>query len=184
MDLVPWVHLFQAIIFYDSCSVYLSHIWLGPGTQIFMKPSSHPVDCETATKYSAILFSQIKVNILLYLCNNNDQTLFFNAFTFARSLWRCWKPWASPSDCNISPGTWRILMHEKPCLIPILCCVRVLTTFRHEKKQRFKRFNPLPHRGAFLLFCKQSRPRSGSSCKSCLIRVYYAYGNMIYLILC
>ena len=31
----------------------------------------------------------------------------------------------------------------------------------------------------FNAFYKQSRPRSGSSCKSCLIRVYSAYGNMI-----
>ena len=37
--------------------------------------------------------------------------------------------------------------------------------------------NLLPHRGAF---CKQGRPRSGSSCKSCLIRVYlFVYGNMV-----
>ena len=33
-------------------------------------------------------------------------------------------------------------------------------------------FNPLPHRDAFWCFCKQRRPRSGSSCKSCLISVY------------
>ena len=32
--------------------------------------------------------------------------------------------------------------------------------------------NPLSHRDTFKCFCKQSRPRSGSSCKSCLIRVY------------
>ena len=32
--------------------------------------------------------------------------------------------------------------------------------------------NPLPHRDVFWGFCKQSRPRSVSSCKSCQIRVY------------
>ena len=32
--------------------------------------------------------------------------------------------------------------------------------------------NPLPHRDTFWYFCKQSRPRSGSSYKSCLIRVF------------
>ena len=32
--------------------------------------------------------------------------------------------------------------------------------------------NPLPHRDTFSCFSKQSKPRSGSSCKSCLIRVY------------
>ena len=41
--------------------------------------------------------------------------------------------------------------------------------------------NPLPHRDAFKHFCKQSRRRSGSSCKSYLIRVYSVclWGNMI-----
>ena len=35
----------------------------------------------------------------------------------------------------------------------------------------------------FLTFCKQSRARSGSSCKSCLIRIYsVCFWNMIYLI--
>ena len=32
--------------------------------------------------------------------------------------------------------------------------------------------SPLPQKGALKHFCKQSRPRSGSSYKSCLIRVY------------
>ena len=32
-------------------------------------------------------------------------------------------------------------------------------------------------RDAFKRFCKQSKPRSGRSCKSCLIRVYSACGN-------
>ena len=40
--------------------------------------------------------------------------------------------------------------------------------------------SPLSHRDTFWLFCKQSRPRSGSSCKSYLIRLYsVSYGNMI-----
>ena len=38
---------------------------------------------------------------------------FSNALTFARSL-------GSASVFNTSHGTWRMLMHEKPCLIPIL----------------------------------------------------------------
>ena len=37
-----------------------------------------------------------------FLCNNSDRTWFSNALTFARSL-----------------GTWRMLIQEKPCLIPI-----------------------------------------------------------------
>ena len=55
-----------------------------------------------------------------FLCNNSDWTWFFNALTFARSLGRCWKPRPSASVFNISHGTWRMLMHEKPCLIPLL----------------------------------------------------------------
>ena len=44
----------------------------------------------------------------------------FNALTFARFLGRCWKPRSLASVFNTSLGTWRLLMHEKPCLIPIL----------------------------------------------------------------
>ena len=54
-----------------------------------------------------------------FLCNNSDRTWFFNALTFARSLGRCWKPRPLASVFNTSHGTWRMLMHEKPCLIPI-----------------------------------------------------------------
>ena len=53
--------------------------------------------------------------IFQFLCNNSDRTWFFNALIFARSLGRCWDPWASVF--NTSHGTWRLLMHEKPCLI-------------------------------------------------------------------
>ena len=55
-----------------------------------------------------------------FLCSNSDQTWFFNALTFARSLGRCWKPGPSASVFNTSHGAWGMLMHEKPCLIPIL----------------------------------------------------------------
>ena len=55
-----------------------------------------------------------------FLCNNSDRTWFFNALTFARSLGRCWKPRPAASVFNTSHGTWRMLMHEKPCLFPIL----------------------------------------------------------------
>ena len=40
--------------------------------------------------------------------------VFFNALTFARSLG------TQASVFNTFHGTWRMLMHEKPCLIPIL----------------------------------------------------------------
>ena len=54
-----------------------------------------------------------------FLCNNSDRTCFFNALTFARSLGLCWKLRPSASVFNTSHGTWRMLVHEKPCLIPI-----------------------------------------------------------------
>ena len=54
-----------------------------------------------------------------FLCNNSDRIWFFSAWTFTRSLGRCWKPRPSAPVFNTSHGTWRMLMHEKPCLIPI-----------------------------------------------------------------
>ena len=59
-------------------------------------------------------------NIFICLCNNSDRTWFFNTLISARSLGRCWKPRPLASVFNTSNGTWRMLMHEKPCLIPIL----------------------------------------------------------------
>ena len=61
-----------------------------------------------------------EANIYSFLCNNSDRTWFCYALTFARSLGRCWKPRPSASVFNTSHETWRMLMHEKPCLIPIL----------------------------------------------------------------
>ena len=43
----------------------------------------------------------------------------------AWSLGRCWKPRSPASVFNTSLGTWWMLMHEKPCLIPIV--------FKHHK---------------------------------------------------
>ena len=59
-------------------------------------------------------------NIFIFSCNNSDRTWFFNALTFTRSLGRCWKPRPSASVFDISLGTGRMLMHVKPCLIPII----------------------------------------------------------------
>ena len=55
-----------------------------------------------------------------YATRNSDRTWFSSALTFVRSLGRCWKPRPSASVFNTSYGTWRMLMHEKPCLIPVL----------------------------------------------------------------
>ena len=55
-----------------------------------------------------------------FLCNNSNLMWFFNALTFARSLGRCWKPRPPASVFNTSLSTWRMLMHEKLCLIHIV----------------------------------------------------------------
>ena len=49
-----------------------------------------------------------------FLCDNSDRTWFFNTF--------------SPGPLEVlkttAHGTRRMLMHEKPCLIPILMCIK------------------------------------------------------------
>ena len=67
--------------------------------------------CEKAKQYRAR--NNAKCSKCLFLCNNSDRTWFFNALTFARSLWRCWKPRPSASVFNTSHGTWWMLMHKK-----------------------------------------------------------------------
>ena len=39
---------------------------------------------------------------------------------FAKPIGKCWKPRPPASVFNTSLGTWRTLMREKPCLVPIL----------------------------------------------------------------
>ena len=55
-----------------------------------------------------------------FLCKQSDRTWYFNELTLAMSLWRCWKPRPPASVFNTSLGTCRMLMYEKPCLIPIM----------------------------------------------------------------
>ena len=77
---------------------------------------------ETSVKRRNKIVQEITRNVanVFSLCNNSNQTCFFEALTFTRSLGRCWKPWPPATVFNTSQGTWRMLMHEKPCLIPIL----------------------------------------------------------------
>ena len=70
-----------------------------------------------------------------FLCNNSDRTWFFNVLTFAMSLGRCWKPRPPASVFNTSHGTWRMLIHEKPCMIPIIINMPV---FRIHKFENYK----------------------------------------------
>ena len=48
-----------------------------------------PVDCETGTKYSAILFVNLGEYIYLNLTNNICQAFYVNALALARFLVRC-----------------------------------------------------------------------------------------------
>ena len=59
-----------------------------------------------------------------FLCNNSDRTFFFNVLTFARSLGGVESRGLRPRFFYTSLGTWRMLMHEKTCLIPIILSVR------------------------------------------------------------
>ena len=54
-----------------------------------------------------------------FLCNTSERTWFFNALTFARSLRGVENRGRRPRF-SISPSGPGELMHEKPCLIPIL----------------------------------------------------------------
>ena len=46
-------------------------------------------EVENSARPFFVIFSAL----WLTLCNNSNQTLFSNAFTFARSIGSCWKPW-------------------------------------------------------------------------------------------
>ena len=69
-----------------------SYQCIGTGKKDFTK---HFLQCFWVTKF---------------LCNNNDQTWFFDAFT-------------SGSDFNISLGAQQMLIQRKSCLIPILMII-------------------------------------------------------------
>ena len=58
-------------------------------------------------------------SVVLKVCNNDDQTLFFITLTFARSR-TIEKPLPLASVFNSTLETWQMLMHEKTCLIPII----------------------------------------------------------------
>ena len=57
--------------------LYHSNIWTGPERQVLMKMSNHD-DCETAIKYSAIIFANFG-EYFVDLCNND--TIFCHPFT-------------------------------------------------------------------------------------------------------
>ena len=67
------------------CLLLLYMAW--PWNMNIDENGQSPVGCETVTKYSAILFVNLG-EYMLTLCNNTDQTLFFNALTFTRFLVR------------------------------------------------------------------------------------------------
>ena len=66
-------------------------------------------NCKTwraATQRTVLQICMKCVSVLIYGSN-----MVFHALTFARSRWRCWKPWPEAAVFNTSQGTWRMLMH-------------------------------------------------------------------------
>ena len=98
----------------DDGSHLVSINVLGPGRLILIKRCIQALTIKRATYFTNVTEYSLK------LCNNSNQTLLSNTLTFARSLGSCWKPRPSASVFNTSLGVWQALMHEKPCLIPIL----------------------------------------------------------------
>ena len=92
----------------------------GPRTSIVRGNYVRETSVKRRNKTVQELTRNVASKCFHFLCNNIDRTWLFNALTFARSLGRCWKRRLSASVFNTSLGTWRMLMHEKPCLIPIL----------------------------------------------------------------
>ena len=76
------------------------------------------VDCEMVRKCSSIYFSNFNEYSLIYAIIAIKHDL-FSTLTFAMSFKAL--PWV----INISFGTWRMLMHEKTCLNPILSNLRI-----------------------------------------------------------
>ena len=84
-------------------------------------------DCIEVEKWCQNIFI-IFIALWLNICNNNDQTWFFNALTFARSL---------APVFNSSVRTWQKLMHEnKTCLIPILWLIFTCRFSRYTRPER------------------------------------------------
>ena len=79
--------------------------------------------------------------------------------------------WSEVCDCGIS---WSYSLTFF-CIIELLNLIRISNKMLGNPRT-FSLLpnycNPLPHRDAFKCLCKQSRLRSGSFYKSCLIRVY------------
>ena len=61
-----------------------------------------------------------------------------------RSFGRCWKPRPLASVFNTSHGTWQMLMHEKPCLIPIMTLISHLKKKLREKSRECHNHKPQP----------------------------------------
>ena len=55
-----------------------------------------------------------------FLCNNSDRNMVFQCINICQVPWEVLKTRPLASVFNTYHGTWQMLMHEKPCLIPIL----------------------------------------------------------------
>ena len=85
----------------------------------FSKPLQVMCHYRYMKKEPAEGFSPQFSNDKMFLCNNSDQTWFYDTFTSSGPLRRCWSPHLSGSGFNISLGAEGMLMHRKSCLIPI-----------------------------------------------------------------
>ena len=131
---------------------------------------------ETSVKWRNKIMQEITrnvANVFNFYAINSDRKWFFNALTFIKSLGRCWKPRPLASVFN----TWRMLMHEKPCLIPIIIVTVTWYQYAHSafhcrvlgachpslQKQR---------RCGTVYMCQASNASLGSA--------LHLYGNMFY----
>ena len=83
-----------------------------------------------------------------------------------KSLWQTYMKW-TVTYCSLLNLSW-----ATPSLQLTLDVSQRVSLKRGNLLPSCVVFNPFPYRNTFNYLCKQRRPRSGSSCRSCLIKVY------------
>ena len=104
------------------------------------------------------------LNNSLFLSNTNP----CSAVLDPRDVW----VWSTTKNIFIN-AYWLDLTCLHFVWLPLTVLVNKVKIWYYNFKELYSNFfNSLPYRDTFWHFCKKSRPRSGSSCKSCLIRAY------------
>ena len=67
-------------------------------------------DCQTVTKYSAIILASFDNLIKLNLCNNSVQTYFQCINVLSQFTLGSWKPQASILSFNFSLNAWKTII--------------------------------------------------------------------------